>query len=307
MRGRQQRSSLLWRLLPALFCSLPFLLTLLQGGVPLAIQLRRHSQLVHITGSTAITSSPRTHFQKPIQQPETWQQQRHQQQREEPEGRLSARQRPDSIPSRWLSLQLLGDTFVRGPGPTKSEGKCHVHQRSAAMATQVIRSMSSRSDVAAEVAAWQRYCASGRSSYALKSFGGETTLERDVSKAGADGFIAKPIDNLAAFQHAILSHLPANRQPPGPRILNDEIVRPDSVAYHDDLNHIAQVLNDPDDGNIEYVTQFLGGVARSAKDHDLDNAVRDLMTQRTNGANLKPGVAALAEMVQTRIAAAGPI
>ncbi len=136
---------------------------------------------------------------------------------------------------------------------------------------------------------------------------GETGIEAPVLAAGADGFIAKPIDNLSAFQHAILTHLPADRQPPGPRLLHDEIVQPDSVAYHDDLNHIAQVLMDNDTENLDYVTQFLGGVARSAKDHALDKAVRELILQKTEGGNLKPRVAALSEMVQTRIATAGPI
>lgn len=136
---------------------------------------------------------------------------------------------------------------------------------------------------------------------------GETMAEDDVRAAGADGFIAKPIDNLSAFQHAILAHLPAERQPPGPRLIHDEVIRPDSIAYQDDLNHIAQVLKDKDQSNIDYVTQFLGGVARSANDEALDRAVRDLMTQKSKGGNLKPGVAALSEMVQTRIAAAGPL
>ena len=136
---------------------------------------------------------------------------------------------------------------------------------------------------------------------------GETTTENEVTHAGADGFIAKPIDNLAAFQHAILSQLPADRQPPGPRILHDEVVRPDNVAYQDDLNHIAQVLSEDATQNIDYVTQFLGGVARSVKDDDLDKAVRALIVRKNEGGNLKPGVAALTELVQTRIAAAGPI
>ena len=136
---------------------------------------------------------------------------------------------------------------------------------------------------------------------------GDTSIERTVFAAGADSFIAKPIDNLAAFQHAILSQLPVDRQPPGPRMLTQEIVQPDSVAYHDDLAHIAQVLRDDDTDNIDYVTQFLGGVARSVKDHALDRAVSDLITRKTQGGNLSSGVAALSQMVQTRIAAAGPI
>lgn len=135
---------------------------------------------------------------------------------------------------------------------------------------------------------------------------GDTTIESSVLAAGADRFIAKPIQNLAAFQSAILAHLPANRQPPGPRLLSNEIVCPDDVAYHDDLSHVAQVLTDGDN-NIDYITQFLGGVARSAKDHALDQAVRNLIKTKSKGANLQQGVAALSEMVKIRIAAAGPI
>lgn len=136
---------------------------------------------------------------------------------------------------------------------------------------------------------------------------GETNIEREVLTAGADGFIAKPISNLAAFQYAILSQLPADRQPPGPRMLHDETVLPDKVAYHDDLNHIAQVLRDDDSCDLDYITQFLGGVARSAKDDALDKAVRDLIKTKSAGANIEPSVAALSKMVDTRIASAGPL
>ncbi|PUB12160.1 response regulator [Yoonia sediminilitoris] len=137
---------------------------------------------------------------------------------------------------------------------------------------------------------------------------GDTAVEPDVMKAGADGFIAKPIENLAEFQNAILRHLPAERQPPVPREIPDEIVTPDPVAYHDDLNHIAQVLADADGStNLDYVTQFLSGVARSASDDELDLAIRDLDSLRQGGANLDASVAALSEMVQSRIAASGPL
>lgn len=137
---------------------------------------------------------------------------------------------------------------------------------------------------------------------------GDSGAEADVMTAGADGFIAKPIANLAAFQAAILAHLPADRQPPGPRILSDEVISPDPIAYQDDLTHIAQVLQqDTDHANIDYVTQFLSGVARSAQDHDLDQAVTNLASRRIAGANVKPDMVALSEMVQMRIAAGGPI
>lgn len=137
---------------------------------------------------------------------------------------------------------------------------------------------------------------------------GDTAIEPEVMKAGADGFIAKPIENLAEFQSAILRHLPADRQPPGPREIPDEVVTPDPVAYHDDLNHIAQVLADADGStNLDYVTQFLGGVARSVADDELDHAIRDLHSLRQDGRNLDASVAALSDMVQARIAASGPL
>ncbi len=90
-------------------------------------------------------------------------------------------------------------------------------------------------------------------------------------------------------------------------MLHDETVLPDKVAYHDDLNHIAQVLRDDGSCDLDYITQFLGGVARSAKDDALDKAVRDLIKTKSAGANIEPSVAALSKMVDTRIASAGPL
>jgi len=130
----------------------------------------------------------------------------------------------------------------------------------------------------------------------------------DVLTAGANGYIAKPVGSLAAFQSAILDHLPQNRQPPSPRRVPDETIRPDPIAYRDDLSHIAQVLDDTDDdGALDYVTQFLGGIARIAQDHDLDAAVANLTKLRRAGRNPDAGVVALSQLVQTRIAAGGPL
>ncbi len=131
---------------------------------------------------------------------------------------------------------------------------------------------------------------------------------QDVLAAGADGFIEKPVQSLLAFQTAILQHLPRDRQPPSPRAANDETIRPDPIAYRDDLNHIARVLDDTsDDRALDYVTQFLGGVARSAHDHDLDAAVTNLTKLRRAGDNHDAGVVALSQLVQTRLAAGGPL
>lgn len=137
---------------------------------------------------------------------------------------------------------------------------------------------------------------------------GDSAQRAAVIAAGADDFIEKPVDSLVAFQSVILAHLPANCQPPTPRLIEDELISPDLVAYQDDLNHIAQVLDrDAGENTLDYVTQFLGGVARSARDYDMDRAVTCLAQIRNAGRNPDQGVAALSEMVQSRITAAGPI
>ncbi|MEY1556554.1 response regulator [Yoonia sp. R2331] len=137
---------------------------------------------------------------------------------------------------------------------------------------------------------------------------GDLDAEGEVIAAGADGFLSKPIASLAAFQSAILAHLPADRQPPGPRLISDEVVEPDRIAFHDDLSHVAEVLRTPaTDGSIDYVTQFLGGVARSADDSDLHDAVHRLKTLRQKGAPLQQGLSQLTDLVESRLAAGGPL
>ena len=134
---------------------------------------------------------------------------------------------------------------------------------------------------------------------------GDPDAEAECRIAGADGFIAKPIASLAQFQAAILSHLPADRQPPGPRVMSQDQVLPDMVAYRDDLTHVATVLDqDESPQTLDYVTQFLSGVAGSADDADMLDAVHRLAAHRKTGGTARQGVADLAQMVQTRLSAA---
>ncbi|WP_386680510.1 response regulator [Loktanella sp. R86503] len=134
---------------------------------------------------------------------------------------------------------------------------------------------------------------------------GNHVSEANVIAAGADGFIAKPIASLAQFQAAILIHLPPDRQPPGPRLVNADQVEPDMVAYRDDLSHVADVLqHDESPQTLDYVTQFLSGVANSAHDRDMLDVVRRLIAERQADANARHGLQDLNDMVQTRLSAA---
>jgi len=120
--------------------------------------------------------------------------------------------------------------------------------------------------------------------------------------AGADGFLAKPITSLHVFQETVLALLPADQQPSGPRVLDQSEIRPDPIAYRDDMAHIADVLTDLSDETVlDYVAQFLTGVARSASDHPLEQAADDLARARANGHGFVTNAAEVAGLVQERL------
>lgn len=106
---------------------------------------------------------------------------------------------------------------------------------------------------------------------------GDPGYEPIALDAGADGFLQKPIESLAAFQQAILSNLPPEEQPKGLRLLSDELICPDSAALNDDLAHVADILaNANDPATIDYVARFLAGIARSVRDGVLEDAANTL-------------------------------
>lgn len=105
---------------------------------------------------------------------------------------------------------------------------------------------------------------------------GDDGAEARALEAGADGFLAKPIASLAAFQQAILSRLnDPERQML--RALPSEAITPDPLALRDDLIHAAEVLH-PDAGEaaLDYAAQFLRVLARSAGDAPLEQAANRL-------------------------------
>ena len=131
---------------------------------------------------------------------------------------------------------------------------------------------------------------------------GDDDSEAKAMSAGADGFLPKPLSSLAAFQQAILTLLPTERQPVGPRMINDEIIDPDPIAYLDDMTHIASLLNDHQDGPVlDYVMQFLAGVARSAKDAPMATATRNLAASRNNKGACKAHLAIVNNLVRQRL------
>lgn len=137
----------------------------------------------------------------------------------------------------------------------------------------------------------------------LLGISGDDCLGPEAIDAGADGFLAKPVQSLSAFQEAILAHLPKERQPAGPRVINEETVQPDLMAFQDDMAHAADVLSVGEDPQtLDYVAQFLSGVAHSANDHVLHKAALDLAETRARGRPAASHAAILAGLVQERLA-----
>ena len=125
---------------------------------------------------------------------------------------------------------------------------------------------------------------------------GADDAEGAARDAGADGFLAKPIDSLAVFQQAILGPL-ADPERSAPRALPADRIAPDPLALRDDLVHAAAVLA-PRRGAepaLDYAAQFLQALGRSAGDRDLERAAGQVARGRTGR---------VGRMLRDRIAAA---
>jgi len=136
----------------------------------------------------------------------------------------------------------------------------------------------------------------------LLGISGDMDGEALAFEAGADGFLPKPLESLAQFQQAVLMHLPAGEGPTGPRKLPTGNVHPDMLAYQDDLTHIAEVINEAPDGRtLDYIAQFLSGVAMCAHDDSLEAAAVSLANSRAKGRGTGSDVARVAGIVQERL------
>lgn len=140
--------------------------------------------------------------------------------------------------------------------------------------------------------------------------------------AGADGFLAKPVESLALFQTAVLAALPPAQRPAGPRALPGDVIQPDRLALRDDLALAAGLLAGAEDAGIggesarggapqaetlDYVAQFLSGVARISHDSALADAATALQRDRATGRETGADLSSLSRLVQARLASGAAI
>lgn len=137
---------------------------------------------------------------------------------------------------------------------------------------------------------------------AILAISGDDMNEAIATAAGADGFMAKPLASLSEFQSSILRVLPEDLRPAGLRSITDEQVEPDLMAYRDDMAHAAEMLtSDADLKTLDYVTQFVQGVAKSAQDDQLCRAAHNLALARAEGTTIHSHQARLTGLVAERV------
>ncbi len=120
-----------------------------------------------------------------------------------------------------------------------------------------------------------------------------------ATAAGADAFLSKPLASLAAFQRTLAAAMPEGLPAPA----RDEAIVPDRLAVRDDLARIAAALvGRVDDAVLDYAIQFLSGVASSAGDHELADAVTGLARHRASCQPTDTSLARVSAVIADRLA-----
>jgi CheY-like chemotaxis protein len=143
---------------------------------------------------------------------------------------------------------------------------------------------------------------------AILALSGDTARADEARAAGADGFLAKPLESLAEFQRAVLTALSGRGTADLRLIAETGTVVPDPLALQDDLTHAARVLDHPGDPTaIDYVARFVTGIGRLSRDRDLETAGTDLSRAMSAGPAPDAAIRALSLLIRRRLRARAAI
>lgn len=110
---------------------------------------------------------------------------------------------------------------------------------------------------------------------------GDPEAAGEALAAGADGFLAKPVESLGAFQDEVIAALPTEYRPKGLREVPMEDVAPDAASLAEDLLNAADLLTEAKrTGEFGFLVHFLRGVALTAHDAELGDVTEELALGR---------------------------
>lgn len=130
---------------------------------------------------------------------------------------------------------------------------------------------------------------------------GDSGLGPLALRAGADGFMAKPVESLHAFQTCIAKGLRRGAVPDSP---DRATVIPDPLALRDDL-HQAMRLLERDGAALprDYIARFLHGIAVCTHDDALARAALTLRQVDAAAADTSDALPPLRQFLRARLAA----
>lgn len=134
---------------------------------------------------------------------------------------------------------------------------------------------------------------------------GDPETEAAALAAGADGFLAKPVESLASFQSTVMGLLPAEMLPKAPRVVPSGVVHPEASALAEDLTQVAMMMREaPKENALEYLIHFLEGIAKTAHDGALEEATARLARAHAEGRATEAAATDLAGLVDERLSSA---
>lgn len=141
--------------------------------------------------------------------------------------------------------------------------------------------------------------ADGRPVILATSGDADGAAEAAALAAGADGFLSKPVTDVAAFRDQVVGLLGRDRRPVA--VSTDTETPPiDDQALADDLSRITEILEDAlpkgNGAQLRYCAQFIGSVAQTAHDEELARRARGFFRQMLRGGGEKTGQEVLAAL-----------
>lgn len=127
-------------------------------------------------------------------------------------------------------------------------------------------------------------------------------MQADAKLAGADGFIAKPVNCVAHFQHIIGSVLPLVLQQWKPSLISEERITVDGPMLIEDLAHgLEMLMISHQHQSLARAAAFIYGVAVMSEDIPLRDAAEAQLNPGSSNDADRRGIEVLRGMLKDRL------